>query len=178
MPYIPGSPFGIEPADAAANLIRFGTYQPVQMVTNLFTGTVSPVGDGAVARDSKIPYSEQGSLEIDREIGHGLVLNLPIMFVSAHHQVRAENLNVCPPGGATTGPYPCAPAGAGTANPPLPGWPAGKSNFSGVLIPVGFLYYTDNSGNSVYHGLTLLGDGTRRAVLPAQRQLHVLENAG
>ncbi|MBZ5643817.1 MAG: TonB-dependent receptor [Acidobacteriia bacterium] len=161
LPYIPGSPFGIEPADAAANLIRFGTYQPVQMVTNLFTGTVSPVGDGAVARDSKIPYSEQGSLEIDREIGHGLVLNLAYMFVSAHHQVRAENLNVCPPGGATTGPYPCAPAGAGTANPPLPGWPAGKSNFSGVLIPVGLLYYTDNSGNSVYHGLTF--SATERA---------------
>jgi hypothetical protein len=144
------SPFGIEPADAAANLIRFGTYQPVQMVTNLFTDTVSPVGDGAVARDSKIPYSEQASLEIDREIGHGLVLNVAYMFVSAHHQVRAENLNVCPPSGATTGPYPCAPA-----PPSLPGFPAGKSNFSGVLIPVGLLYYTDNSGNSVYHGATL-----------------------
>ncbi|MBZ5659697.1 MAG: TonB-dependent receptor [Acidobacteriia bacterium] len=156
LPYIPGSPFGIEPADAAANLIRFGTYQPVQMVTNLFTGTVSPVGDGAVARDSKIPYSEQGSLEIDREIGHGLVLNLAYMFVSAHHQVRAENLNVCPPGGATTGPFPCAPA-----PPTLPGFAAGKSNFSGVLIPVGLLYYTDNSGNSVYHGLTF--SATERA---------------
>jgi outer membrane receptor protein involved in Fe transport len=163
LPYIPGSPFGIEPADAAANLIQFGTYQPVQMVTNLFPGnfSVSPVGDGAVARDSKIPYSEQGSLEIDREIGHGLVLNLAYMFVSAHHQVRAENLNVCPPGGAQTGPYPCAPAGPGTANPPLPGWPTGKSNFSGVLIPVGLLYYTDNSGNSIYHGVTL--SATERA---------------
>ncbi len=73
LPYIPNSPFGIEPADAAANLIQFGTYQPVQMVTNLFAGQVSPVGDGTVERNSKIPYSEQGSLEIDREIGHGLV---------------------------------------------------------------------------------------------------------
>jgi Carboxypeptidase regulatory-like domain/TonB dependent receptor len=150
LPFIASSPFGIEPADAAANLIRFGTYQPVQMVTNLFTGTVSPVGDGTVERGSKIPYSEQGSLEIDREIGHGLVLNVGYLFVSAHHQVRAENLNVCPPGGATTGPFTCAPAPA-----PLPGFPAGKSNFSGVLIPVGLLYYTDNSGNSVYHGVTV-----------------------
>ena len=150
LPFIPSSPFGIEPADAASNLIRFGTYQPVQMVTNLFTGTVSPVGDGAVARDSKIPYSEQASLEIDREIGHGLVLNVSYLFVSAHHQVRAENLNVCPPGGTTTGPFACAPASA-----PLPGFPAGKSNFSGVLIPVGLLYYTDNSGNSIYHGGTI-----------------------
>lgn len=156
LPYIPGSPFGIEPADAAANLIRFGTYQPVQMITNLFLGpnsTVSPVGDGTIERNSKIPYSEQGSLEIDREIGHGLVLNVGYLFVSAHHQVRAENLNVCPPGGSTganSGGIGCAPAG-----PPLPGFAAGKDNFSGVLLPVGLIYYTDNSGNSVYHGATL-----------------------
>ena len=151
LPFVPGAtPFGIEPADAAANLIRFGTYQPVQMVTNLAAGTVSPVGDGTVERNSKIPYSEQGSLEIDREIGHGLVLNVGYLFVSAHHQVRAENLNVCPSSGATTGLFTCAPAPA-----PLPGFPAGKENFSGVLIPVGLIYYTDNSGNSVYNGATV-----------------------
>jgi hypothetical protein len=28
----------------------------------------------------------------------------------------------------------------------------GKSFFQSVLIPVGLLYYTDNSGNSIYHG--------------------------
>ena len=151
LPFVPGAtPFGIEPADAAANLIRFGTYQPVQMVTNLFAGTVSPVGDGTVERKSKIPYSEQGSLEIDRELGHGFVFNVGYLFVSAHHQVRAENLNVCPQGGATNGPFTCAPASA-----PLPGSAAGKANFSGVLLPVGLIYYTDDSGNSVYHGATL-----------------------
>jgi hypothetical protein len=156
LPFIPNSPFGIEPADAAANLIRFGSYQPVQMVTNLFLGansTVSPVGDGTIERNSKIPYSEQASLEIDREIGHGLVVNVGYLFVSAHHQVRAENLNVCPPrgsNGANSGGIGCAPAG-----PPLPGFAAGKDNFSGVLLPVGLIYYTDNSGNSVYHGATL-----------------------
>ena len=151
LPYVPGAtPFGIEPADAAANLVRFGSYQPVQMITNLAAGEVSPVGNGTVETNSKIPYSEQGSLEIDREIGKGLVLNIGYLFVSAHHQVRAENLNVCPTGGATTGLYSCAPSPA-----PLPGYPAGKANFSGVLVPVGLIYYTDNSGNSVYHGATL-----------------------
>jgi outer membrane receptor protein involved in Fe transport len=150
LPFIPGTPFGIEPADAAANLIRFGTYQPVQMITDLAAGKFSPVGDGTVETHSKIPYSEQGSFEIDREIGRGLVVNLGYLFVSAHHQVRAENLNVCPTGGATTGLFTCAPAPA-----PLPGFAAGKENFSGILIPVGLLYYTDNSGNSVYHGVTL-----------------------
>jgi len=151
LPFVAGAtPFGIEPADAAANLIRFGTYQPVQMVTNLFAGTVSPVGDGTVERKSKIPYSEQGSLEVDRELGHGFVFNVGYLFVSAHHQVRAENLNVCPQGGATNGPFTCAPASA-----PLPGSAAGKANFSGVLLPVGLIYYTDDSGNSVYHGATV-----------------------
>jgi hypothetical protein len=153
LPYIPGTPFGIEPADAAANLIRFGTYQPVEMITDLAHAggpIVSPVGDGTVETHSKIPYSEQGSLEIDRELGHGLVVNVGYLFVSAHHQVRAENLNVCPTAGATTGLYTCAPAPS-----PLPGFATGKENFSGVLIPVGLLYYTDNSGNSVYHGATL-----------------------
>ena len=152
LPYIPSSPFGIEPADAAANLVRFGTYQPVEMITDLAHAggpIVSPVGDGTVETKSKIPYAEQGSLEIDRELGKGFVLNVGYLFVSSHHQVRAENLNVCPPGGATTGLYTCSPA-----PPALPGFPAGKANFSGVLIPVGLLYYTDNSGNSVYHGFT------------------------
>jgi hypothetical protein len=151
LPFVAGAtPFGIEPADAAANLIRFGTYQPVQMVTNLAAGKVSPVGNGTVETASKIPYSEQGSLEIDREIGKGLVLNVGYLFVSAHHQVRAENLNVCPTGGATTGLFTCAPSPA-----PLPGYPTGKATFSGVLVPVGLIYYTDNSGNSVYHGATV-----------------------
>jgi outer membrane receptor protein involved in Fe transport len=150
LPFVAGAtPFGIEPADAAANLVRFGSYQPVQMITNLALGQVSPVGDGTIERNSKIPYSEQASLEIDRELGKGFVLNLGYLFVSAHHQVRAENLNVCPPPGATTGLYTCA-----SSPPPLPGFPAGKANFSGVLVPVGLIYYTDNSGNSVYHGFT------------------------
>ena len=164
LPFVSGgaaaSPFGIEPADAAANLIQFGTYQPVQMVTHLNAAgppTVSPVGDGTVETHSKIPYSEQASLEIDREIGHGLVVNIGYLFVSAHHQVRAENLNVCPAAGATTGWYSCGDPNAPFNNQssPPPGFPAGKSYFQSVLLPVGLIYYTDNSGNSIYHGATL-----------------------
>jgi outer membrane receptor protein involved in Fe transport len=152
----PISPFGVEPADMAARLIQSGSYDlfPVQMVTNLNLGpnsTVSPVGDGTIETKSKIPYSEQGSFEIDRELGYGLVLNVGYLFVSAHHQVRAENLNVCPTAGdPTVGGIGCA-----TAPAPLPGSPTGKANFSGVLLPVGLIYYTDNSGNSVYHGATV-----------------------
>jgi outer membrane receptor protein involved in Fe transport len=163
LPFIPGAnPFGIQPSAAAANLLQFGSYQPVAMVTDVTKGEFSTVGDGTVERRSKMPYAEQGSLEIDREIGHGLVVNVGYLFVSSHHQVRAENLNVCPvntTGGAspslTTGWYQCGSNAFGnftTAPTTASGYPAGKSFFQSVLIPVGLLYYTDNSGNSVYHG--------------------------
>lgn len=153
------NPFGLQPADAAANLLRFGSYQPVVMITDVTKGEFSPVGDGTVERNSKMPYAEQGSLEIDRELGHGLVISAGYLFVSSHHQVRAENLNVCPAnttGGAspsvTTGWYQCGSNAFGNYTAPPGDYPTGKSFFQTVLIPVGLLYYTDNSGNSVYHG--------------------------
>ncbi|HKV25847.1 MAG TPA: TonB-dependent receptor [Candidatus Acidoferrum sp.] len=140
---IPGAP---SPANAAVDMILNGNY----LVPN---NTLVPttVGDGLVDRASKIPYSQQANLQIDRELGKGIVLSAGYLFVSAHKIVRAENLNVCPVSGVSTGPYQCAPGGT-----PLPGWPAGKDYFNnGVLYPAGLLYYTDNSGNSIYHGLTL-----------------------
>jgi hypothetical protein len=173
VPFIaPGvTPWGQQPADLAANLIQFGTYGPVALVTNPANvtptfpgGEISSVGDGTVERNSKMPYALQGSFEIDREVGHGLVINAGYLFVSSHHQVRAENLNVCPEnttGGAspsaTTGWYQCGSPAFGNYTTPLPGFPAGKSWFQSILMPVGLIYYTDNSGNSVYHGVTLSG---------------------
>lgn len=140
---IPGAP---SPANAAADMIYNGQYL---VPNNVLAPTT--VGDGLVDHNSKIPYSEQASLEIDREVGKGTVLSVGYLFVSAHKIVRAENLNVCPVSGISTGPYQC-PAG-GT---PLPGWPTGKNYYNnGVLYPAGLLYYTDNSGNSIYHGLTV-----------------------
>jgi outer membrane receptor protein involved in Fe transport len=161
LPFIPGAnPFGPQPADVAADLLLNGHYRPVQLVTNVAVGEFSTVGDGTVERNSKMPYAEQSSIEIDREIGRGLVVNVGYLFVSSHHQVRAENLNVCPEnttGGASpsavTGWYPCGLAGLNYTPPPADFTP-GKSYFQSVLIPVGLIYYTDNSGNSVYHGLT------------------------
>ena len=162
LPFIPGSnPFGPQPAAVAADLLLNGLYRPVALVTNVAIGEFSTVGDGTVERTSKMPYAEQGSLEIDREIGHGLVISAGYLFVSAHHQVRAENLNVCPPntsGGTnptTTGWYQCGSNAFANYTPPPADFTSGKSFFQSVLIPVGLIYYTDNSGNSVYHGLTL-----------------------
>jgi hypothetical protein len=149
LPFVPGTP--LNPTVPATNLVMNGTYPIVNLISDLSRGLVSSVGDGTVEYHSKIPYSEQSSLEIDREIGHGLVLNVGYLFVSSHHQVRAENLNVCPVGGAQSGQLPC-PAAPGA----LPGFAAGKDNFSGPLwLLAGLIYSTDNSGNSIYHGVTL-----------------------
>jgi Carboxypeptidase regulatory-like domain/TonB dependent receptor len=144
----PPNPGGqvILPAQAAATLITTGMVPP-QYVTGP-AGTTVTAGAGMVDHFSRIPYSEQANLQIDRELGHGLVVSVGYLFVSAHKLVRAENLNVCPQAGTTTAATSCPAAG-----PPLPGSPAGKANFAGALYTnSGLLYYTDNSGNSVYHG--------------------------
>jgi len=158
------------PAAAAAQLITTG-----QVPDQFIEGPCPPsctAGDGLVDPRSKIPYSEQANLEIDREIGHGLTVSAGYMFVAAHHLVRAENLNVCPFFGApadTTVPevspgnlFTCTATPAPPAN-----YPAGKHFFGYPAAPgnpvgggpaynnAGLLYFTDNSGNSVYNGLTL-----------------------
>jgi outer membrane receptor protein involved in Fe transport len=147
----PPNPGGqvILPAQAAATLITTGMVPP-QYITGP-AGTTVTAGAGMVDHNSRIPYSEQANLQIDRELGHGLVISAGYLFVSAHKLVRAENLNVCPQAGLTNAATSCAAAGA-----PPPDWPAGKANFSGALYTnSGLLYFTDDSGNSVYHGGTI-----------------------
>jgi hypothetical protein len=144
----PPNPGGqqIFPAQAAATLITTGVVPP-QYITGPAGLTVT-AGAGMVDHFSRIPYSEQANLQIDRELGHGLVVSVGYLFVSAHKLVRAENLNVCPQAGTTTAATSCPAAG-----PPPPDWPSGKANFNGALYTnSGLLYYTDNSGNSVYNG--------------------------
>ena len=142
LPFLgPGAPL---PAGVAANLIATGQVPPENLVVP------TTVGDGLVDHRSPIPYSEQANLEIDREVGGGFTVGAGYIFVAAHHLVRAENLNVCPVSGISSGPYTCPPGGT-----PPPDWPVGKEYFNnGVRYPAGLLYFTDNSGNSVYHGFT------------------------
>jgi outer membrane receptor protein involved in Fe transport len=160
-----GPPTFLLPAQAAANLVTTGNVPP-----QFITGACPPsctAGAGMVQHDSKIPYSEQANLEIDREIGHGLTVSAGYLWVAAHHLVRASNLNVCPQFGAPAGTTvptinPGIPNCAPTPAPPA-GWPAGKAYFGAAGVPgggaaysnAGLLYSTDNTGNSVYNGLTL-----------------------
>jgi outer membrane receptor protein involved in Fe transport len=160
-----GPPTFLLPANAAATLVTTG-----QVPAQFITGPCPPsctAGAGMVQHNSKIPYSEQANLEIDREIGHGLTISAGYLWVAAHHLVRADNLNVCPPFGAPAGTTvptinPGIPNCAPTPAPPA-GWPAGKAYFGAAGVAgggaaydnAGLLYSTDNTGNSVYNGLTL-----------------------
>src|ERR1035438_7657783 len=120
------------PADVAKTLLLTG-----QVPGQYLTGPCPPsctAGAALIDHNSTTPYAEQARFPIDREIGRGLTGGIGYLFVGAHHQVRAEDLNVSPPSGVT---------------------PAGKDLFSGPLYQnAGLLYYTDNSGNAVFHGLT------------------------
>ena len=137
------------PAEAAKNLILNGTF-PLNF-DNGPPGTLVTQSGGGIDHNSRIPYSEQASLGIDQDLGHGLVLSAGYLFVASHKQVRPENLNVCPPGGASNSATFCPPASAvGFPNNQLPD---GRDAFSGPLYSnAGLMYYLDNSGVSVYHG--------------------------
>ena len=141
-----------------------GVPTPAQLAKDFFTtgevfshGVVgtptapTSVGYSYTDRKSPIPYSQQASLEIDREIGKGFTVGVGYLFVAAHHLLRSTLGNLCPVAGIATGPYPCPPAG-----PPPPGYPAGKNYYSGIpRYPAGLICCNDLTGNSVYHGGTL-----------------------
>ncbi len=86
------------------------SYSPVSLtgpctVTLLAPGVYGPptgacgVGSGGIQKDGKLPYASQASLEIDRQIGGGLTLDIAYLFVGAHRLVRGNNINVpCPVG--------------------------------------------------------------------------------
>src|SRR6267142_2604546 len=87
----------------AASIIATGGYgflNPVQMSGTCFLNGACGVGSGGMDHNvSRIPYAEQASLEIDRQFGKGLAIDLAYLFVSAHRLVRGNNINVpCPLG--------------------------------------------------------------------------------
>ena len=158
------------PSCAAAEMILTGQAPP-----NFSTGPGPgspgfPAGSfvtnsgGGFERNTRIAYSEQASLQVDQEIGRGLVVSVGYLFLRAHKQVRPENLNVCPPNGlanaatfcppasAIPGP-PITPTGPFTANNKMPD---GKDALSGVLYNnAGLMYTLDGSGDAAYNGGTI-----------------------
>jgi hypothetical protein len=153
------TPSGFVLSDAAADARTFLTtgqvppnffFPPNPATTGRFLNTVATEGLDANSRTS---YSLQGSLEIDRQIGKGLTLSAGYLFVAAHKLVRAENLNVsCPVGAAQT-----RESNNVLVNCTGGAQLFGKDFFNGPEYNSGLAYYTDNSGNSVFHGLTFQG---------------------
>lgn len=105
-------------------------------------------GGTSVDKNLRAPYSEQASLEIDRQLGKGLSVNVGYLFVAGHKLVRPIDLNVGPP----VGTFPGTNKDIYNFAIPDPNIPAPVGGSPGTN---GIFYYTDSSGNSVYHGLTL-----------------------
>ena len=105
-------------------------------------------GGTAVDRNLRTPYTEQTSLEIDRTIGRGLTISAGYMFVAGHKLVRPIDLNVGKPVGIEPGTGKDIYAFA-INDPNIPAPPGGSNGTNGIF------YFTDSTGNSVYHGLTL-----------------------
>ena len=160
LPYPNGSPVPT-PWQAAKNLIltgqtppNFGTGPPGSFVT---------ASGGGIDPNSRFAYSEQASLQVDQEIGKGLVVSVGYLFLRARKQFRPENLNVCPPGGTANSATFCPPASALPGPPitptgPFPNnqMPDGKDASSGVLYTnAGLMYYVDATGNAAYNGGTI-----------------------
>jgi Carboxypeptidase regulatory-like domain/TonB dependent receptor len=132
--------------------------------------TTFACGVGAGGMDHKIsktPYAEQASIEIDRQIGHGLAINLDYLFVGAHRLVRGNNINVPCPVGTTD---PSQNAGVTTGNGVDsaiidPGyWPLGPTGLFPDAVP-GLV--TPNAGFSkCASGTPTLGTGALAGLGP------------
>ena len=176
-------------ANIAASIISTGGYDAftlpagpnagnVVMAGTCFTTGACGVGNGGMDHNARIPYAEQGSAEIDRQVGKGLTVSVSYLFVGARKLVRGNNLNIpCPVGttkSAVTDPLPEWVPGLLDANgssTPCTGTPtlgtgalAGLGPwFGGALgsglqtISAGLIDYNNNVANATYHGLTVSG---------------------
>ncbi len=115
----------------AANVIQTGSYSSdfpvgISMAGTCFTTGACGVGEGGMDHNSRTPYAEQVSFEIDRQFRGGLAMNVSYLFVGAHKLVRGNNINVPCPAGTTKSAPP---------TDPLPEWVPGILDASGTLSP-------------------------------------------
>ena len=179
-----GFPASQNAAGVAAQIIATGGYDGIdgghiEMAGTCFTTGACGVGSGGMEQNSKIPYAEQASLEVDRQFGGGFALSLSYLMVEAHHMVRGNNINIPCPVGTTK---------SGTPTDPLPEWMPGLVNANGSLSPcsgtptlgtgalaglgpwfggalgsglqtisAGLMDYNNDIANAIYHGLNVTG---------------------
>ena len=159
---VPTSPTQVPtPACAAATLVTTGQTPP-----NFGTGpegTFVTLSGGGIQHTTRLPYSEQASLQVDQELGHGFVMSVGYLFLRAHKQIRPINVNVCPSAGLVNSATDCPPASVIPGPPITPFGPFpnnkladGKDAFSGQLYTnAGLMYTLDGSGNASYDGGTI-----------------------
>ena len=186
----PGSPCAFVPEAPclAAKIIQTGAYNTafptVEMAGTCTTTGACGIGQGGMDHDSRAPYAEQGSFEIDHQLGRGFALQLSYLFVEAHKLVRGNNLNVpCPAGTTKSGP-PTDPTVLFPGGPPewVPGWLNANGSLSpctgtptlgtGAIAGLGPFFggaagsglrtlssgledYNNDVSNAIYHGGTL-----------------------
>jgi hypothetical protein len=144
-PGAPGSPCAGQPQAPciASKIIQTGGYDAetlqgtpngnIPMAGTCFTTGACGLGEGGMDHNARTPYAEQASAEIDRELGHGLALNVSYLFVGAHKLVRGNNINVpCPQGTAWTA---AELAANGGPTDPLPEWTQGWMLKNGNNVP-------------------------------------------
>jgi Carboxypeptidase regulatory-like domain len=126
-----GYPASQNAAGLAASVIQTASYSAdfpagISMAGTCFTTGACGVGEGGMDHDSRTPYAEQASFEVQRQFRGGLAVDLSYLFVGAHKLVRGNNLNVpCPVGTTKSAP----------PTDPLPEWAPGWLNADGTLSP-------------------------------------------
>ncbi len=171
-PFGPFGPCFDAPADVAKLILNTGTY-PIENITGDCPPACTAGAGGMDRNHSKVPYAEQASMEIDRQIGKSTTVDIGYLFVGAHRLILGNGLNTsCPQGtnkpnnpGANLGPpQNSSVASQGWLNPDgtisnCVGTPlllAGKPVFQGnEYANGGFMDYNDAVVNANYHGLTL-----------------------
>jgi hypothetical protein len=156
--------FTLNASAGAAKSILSGMYPPQYLY-----GPCPPSctgGAGGIDPNSRIPYSEQASFEIDRQLGKGLSLSVGYLWVAAHHLIRGNNLNVSCPVGTSKPGNPATAQGFLNPNGTLSnceGSPTllfGKPYFSNAIAgaefaEAGLIDYNNGIANASHNALTL-----------------------
>jgi Carboxypeptidase regulatory-like domain/TonB dependent receptor-like, beta-barrel len=113
-----GFPAAAGAAPNAASIIQTGAYDTafpaISLAGTCDTTFACGIGEGGMDHNSRTPYAEQASAEIDRQFGGGFALNVGYLYVGGHKLVRGNNINIpCPMGTTDT---------AQAANPTDPGF--------------------------------------------------------
>ena len=118
-------------AQVAGSIISTGGYDalnPFTMAGTCFTTGACGVGNGGMDHNvSRVPYAEQASAEVQRQMGGGLSIDLSYLFVGAHRLVRGNNINIPCPLGTTDANQSAHPTD------PLPEWVPGMLNANGTF---------------------------------------------